>query len=139
SPSLSRLNDSERSTMDLPTDELKGLIAELRETNHQWRDLIAARIENERQKSEMTVEYRNRTREEHEQRAASAKLSQQQAAEQAAARKAEHEATIRSQEAYRASLVDKPPEPNRINALFVLLLLWSAFVSTILLVWLVFK
>jgi hypothetical protein len=35
--------------MDVPTDDLKALIAELRETVRLQREQIAARIENERQ------------------------------------------------------------------------------------------
>jgi hypothetical protein len=74
-------------------------------------------------------------RDEDDRRAEAATLNQQHAAE----RKAEHEAYLASQEAYRLSLAPKPNVRPRIDSVFVSLLLYSAFVSTVLLVWLVFR
>ena len=100
--------------MDLPTDDLKALITELRETNRQWRELIAARTENELLRAEAAATDRARSQE-------------------------GHDSYLKSQEAYRERMSASRSPPGRLVFVGILVMLWSAVVSTLLLNWIIHK
>lgn len=54
-------------------------------------------------------------------------------------RQESHDSYLKSQDSYRASVADKSSHPQPMNPLIAFLIIWSAFVSTLLLVWLMFK
>lgn len=107
--------------MDLPTDDLKALIAELRELTLEQRDVAAAKLDAARKQAELAAEQQQWMREQH----------------------------ARSMEVWQASRADSSTRnslhvhdtyytrPNRLAVAALIVLAWSAVVSTILLVWMV--